>query len=321
MPTKVVVMLIIIVCLELGIECGYVKQSMEQLMFLLALKFEKLSGLRMLEFGDQVYYGHDISSLYEPEILSYNFSFFDRPLQSNGSPIAVKEYFIKLGINYTSIDWNGKNGALKFDCREDLYQIINEKFDIITNLGFTEHVGENDVESNLVENQYKIFKNYHNFGKIGTLYFHKVPRNFHWSRHGVCDYDTSFFNELVRKNKYEIVLAPTYLSKGFYLNKNMILVSFMKVNDQQFMKFEEFKNLPGLRSKYSDWNIRYATVEVVRDDGSREVKILEVDTAKTSIEIESFEFCSKNVPVHLQDDCLKLIIESLKKDSFDNQYS
>jgi len=313
-------MIIVVYFNLIRIECGYVKQTIEQLMFLLALKFDTLAGIRMLEFGDNVFYHHQ--SMYDPLIEFYDFSYFDRP----GPALPVKDYFIQLGINHTSIDYNGKNGALKLDCREDLYQIVNETFDVITNLGFSEHVGESDVESNLIANQYAAFKNFHNFGKIGTLYMHMVPKHFHWFRHGICDYDKEFFNELIRINKYEVVLAPTYLTKGNYReSQNMILTSFMKANDDKFMSFEEFKNLPNLRTKYEDWNIRTLDVTVNGDDGTKTSKFLQIDISKTSIEEEAYKFCSSisasmKDEAKFRDECTKLVVQKLENQGTDSQY-
>ena len=67
--------------------------------------------------------------------------------------------------NHTSIDINGDDGSLQIDVRrDDLYEKLSFKFNVITNLGFTEHVGEGDVEENLFRNQYIMFKNMHELG-------------------------------------------------------------------------------------------------------------------------------------------------------------
>jgi hypothetical protein len=79
--------------------------------------------------------------------------------------ISAKLFFEHLNYNHTSIDINGDDGSLQFDVRrDDLYKQLSFKFDVITNLGFTEHVGEGDVEENLLRNQYVMFKNMHELG-------------------------------------------------------------------------------------------------------------------------------------------------------------
>jgi hypothetical protein len=57
---------------------------MEQLMFLLALKFDKLLNIKMLEFGDNVYNHHD--SMYDPLVEFYDFSY----LSANSFPYKFK---------------------------------------------------------------------------------------------------------------------------------------------------------------------------------------------------------------------------------------
>jgi hypothetical protein len=228
----------------------------------------------------------------------------------------AKIYFNHIGMNHTSIDWNGKNGAIKQDCRDDLIQVMNQTFDIITNLGFSEHVGEQDSESNMKKNQYAFYRNCHNFGKVGTLYFHYTPRNFHWRKHGVVDYNREFFNELMRINNYEILLAPTYISTERYVgNFNMIVTSFTKVNDDQFMTFEEFEKLPTLRSKYDEYNNRTAVLTQTNEDGILSQLSLSVDVSTQSIEDEVLRFCAENVDINLQSKCIELMTNELKSQS------
>ena len=74
--------------------------------------------------------------------------------------------------NHTSIDINGDDGSLQIDVRrDDLYEQLSFKFNVITNLGFTEHVGEGDVEENLFRNQYIMFKNMHELGIHSMLLY------------------------------------------------------------------------------------------------------------------------------------------------------
>ena len=91
------------------------------------------------------------------------FNRYNYPFDDNN--ISAKLFFEHLNYNHTSIDINGDDGSLQFDVRrDDLYKQLSFKFDVITNLGFTEHVGEGDVEENLLRNQYVMFKNMHELG-------------------------------------------------------------------------------------------------------------------------------------------------------------
>ena len=104
---------------------------------------------------------------------------------------------------YNYIILKQKQRALKLDCREEISSFFNTTFDIITNIGFSEHVGEGDIEVNLFKSQYSLFKSLHNLGKIGTIYFHDVPMIHNWYQHGVVHYNKSFFEKLSEINHYE----------------------------------------------------------------------------------------------------------------------
>jgi hypothetical protein len=161
---------------------------MDQLMFLISLKFDNLSDVNMLEFGDQVFIGA-FPERYE-HFATHNFTTI---VPSSGAVLTpAKVYFEHVGMKRTSVDFNGNNGALKLDARMQLRDLIpgpKGQFNLITNLGFSEHIGEQDIEKNLLHNQYAIFKNFHDVGEVGSVYFHHVPRMGQWNRHGVCDDD------------------------------------------------------------------------------------------------------------------------------------
>jgi len=56
-----------------------------------------------------------------------------------------KNYFKSVGIKHISIDWNGKDGAIAFDLRNPIKELKpngkwHQYFDIVTNIGTSEHV-------------------------------------------------------------------------------------------------------------------------------------------------------------------------------------
>lgn len=297
---------------------AYTRQAMEQLMFILSLKFEDFSTIDMLEFGDQVFIG-EFPSNFEP-FVRFNFT---RNIPARGTNLlAAKIYFEHIGMQHTSLDINGNNGAISVDAREDLTKVINKKFNMITNLGFSEHVGEQDVEINLYRNQYAIFKNLHDFGMNGTVYYHMLPRTGHWNKHGVADYDRDFFFQLLYRNQYEIIIAPTYIDKHHYkAPKNNIIVSYMKVNNNPFMDFDQFKQLP-INSKYAQYNIR--TANLTFTEGYETT--LTVDVTTQSLVDEVNKFCEKeilgyNIQNELEhcEGCKKSLLKLLMSQRIDGQ--
>jgi hypothetical protein len=60
---------------------------------------------------------------------------------------AVKPFFEHLGFRHLSIDLNGRQGSIVLDARTDITRNITERFDVLVNHGFSEHVGEGDVRT------------------------------------------------------------------------------------------------------------------------------------------------------------------------------
>lgn len=102
-----------------------------------------------------------------------------------------KDYFTAQGIDHTSIDWNGEDGALKLDLRKP---IDLEPFDMITNLGTTEHVSE----------QEPVWRNIHNLLKVGGVFVNLTPMKGDWWWHGEWYPQPEFFEQFAELNGYRI---------------------------------------------------------------------------------------------------------------------
>ena len=108
--------------------------------------------------------------------------------------VTYKEYFQSIGIEHTSIDWNGMNP----DCLNlDLQKPIKlGEFDMVTNIGTTEHVTE----------QLPVWKNIHDACKVGGVFISHTPIEGDWWWHGMWYPKESFYVEFAEKNGYEIEL-------------------------------------------------------------------------------------------------------------------
>lgn len=146
-----------------------------------------------------------------------------------------KEYFESKGVEHISIDLNGKRGALKHDLSKP---IINpnwaKHFDIITNLGTTEHV---EPQSS----QYVCFRNIHNFLKIGGIVIHVLPdieirkeHNFN-TDHANNYYKISFFDMLTCSGLAYDLIDLTRHNFNFH-------VCLRKRNGWPFMENKELFN-------------------------------------------------------------------------------
>lgn len=166
------------------------------------------SGMKMLEFGNQLMRGEE--------------------------PLSAKEYFTLLGVIHVSVDINGKDGALPLDLREPIKD-IGEPFDIVTNFGTTEHV---------VGDQYIPFKNMHSMAKQGGILASIVPAIGFLKSHGNYRYTIDFFETLAQKNNYKIVqLREVYGKKE---NRNLIICIYKKMLDNEFIKRRKFESISGI---------------------------------------------------------------------------
>jgi hypothetical protein len=146
-------------------------------------------------------------------------------------------------IEHVSIDLNGQNGALKIDLSKPITQWKNY-FDILTNYGTTEHVN----------GQYEVFQNIHNLIKVNGCSTHAVPIVGGWARHCNVHYEKSFFEELSKVMKYEIVYCDTRIIEGRWkhqsdIDKTLVCAVLMKKEDSVFISKDEFTNLKGLEIK------------------------------------------------------------------------
>jgi hypothetical protein len=118
-----------------------------------------------------------------------------------------KAYYTRLGVAHTSLDINGKDGAVPLDLSRDIDKPEwAGYFEIITNSGTTEHVEP-------FEAQYTCFRNLHKWLKPGGVAVHIVPAveglatTDRWTHHCNNYYSADFFEMLARENDYALVAS------------------------------------------------------------------------------------------------------------------
>ena len=144
------------------------------------LEFFNPSGLSMFELGNQ-------------RIIS-------------GSVYATaKEHFKHLGMEHTSVDINGEDGALPLDLtKPELFYDFRCKYNIVTNLGVTEHVEP-------IDKQYECFSIIHDVVTAGGLMIHMVPDveeldvSGAWTNHCKIYYQKEFFDKLSESCNYTMI--------------------------------------------------------------------------------------------------------------------
>jgi hypothetical protein len=146
----------------------------------------------------------------------------------------AKEFFESQGVHHYSIDIHGQNGAYSIDLSKPIVDgFWQKRFDIVTNFGTAEHVS----------NQFNCWKNIHNFGKPGCVFFHVLPelgryRPYH------CNYwyDKDFYTYLMKVNGYTKVLLESILPIGH------VGCCYIKPKDEEF-KIDEKELLSCIHRK------------------------------------------------------------------------
>jgi hypothetical protein len=106
------------------------------------------------------------------------------------------ELLVASGFKYHSLDiFEGYNTILfDLNIHEPLQEMF-EKFDLVTNLGTTEHI----------INQYQSMRTIHQLTKQGGLIYHDLPMS-GYHMHGYFSYNPLLFQHLAMANGYEIVM-------------------------------------------------------------------------------------------------------------------
>ena len=118
---------------------------------------------------------------------------------------------------------------------------LNQQYNIITNFGTTEHVGQYD---NLFEHsQYNVFKNIHNLLKKEGILFNVVPAYdiTNNKKHGAFNYTKLFFEDFANICNYKIIYNEVK-NRGNILHVYCYLI---KLDDKPFINKETFNKITG----------------------------------------------------------------------------
>lgn len=158
---------------------AYLPEYLDFVMDSINLEYYDTFGLSMFELGNQRFIG--------------------------GKYTTGKEHFKSLGMTHTSVDLNGEDGALPFDLRRpELFYEFRCQYDILTNLGTTEHVEP-------VDKQYECFSIIHDVVKAGGIMVHMVPdleelnNSGAWKNHCSIYYKKEFFTRLAEDCNYTLL--------------------------------------------------------------------------------------------------------------------
>jgi len=127
-------------------------------------------------------------------------------------------------IYYQSLDWNGSDGALKYDMNFALDPVTDFNppgpFDWVTNFGFTEHV----------TNQEACWANVHRFIRVGGRLVFCMPAPGQWEQHGFYQPRLPWYEQFAELNGYEMELARVNTDRVRWT----IIGRYKKLRDKPF---------------------------------------------------------------------------------------
>jgi len=130
----------------------------------------------------------------------------------------AKDVYVERGVDHTSIDINGEDGALEIDLDFPVPDELHNRFDVVTNYGTIEHIN----------NQYQAFKNMHMMCRVGGIMIHGFPRENTWKTHSEYYYDIDFIEQLVNLCRYSMYDLRVVGLSHIPANQHLIIVTFMK---------------------------------------------------------------------------------------------
>jgi hypothetical protein len=139
------------------------------------------------------------------------------------------------GVKHTSIDINGLDGALKLDLDYPVPTNLENKFDVVTNYGTSEHV----------TNQYSVFKNIHSMCKTKGIMIHGIPLIGNWPDHCRYYYSEQFFKKLAEACGYTVLDLRILSTVSYKTPYNLVACVLRKLPSQSFPTSTHFLAIPG----------------------------------------------------------------------------
>jgi hypothetical protein len=151
-------------------------------------------GARVLEFGSQNIYGPlDPTAVQQFLDLFMGSARYSDDIAAHD--VKVEVLLRSAGFEYLAFDFFHHGRTIKFDLnQQSLPREQHGHFDVVTNLGTTEHVA----------NQYNAFKVAHDALRVGGIMINDVPF-FGSVDHSLVNYHPKFFTSLADNNEYDVL--------------------------------------------------------------------------------------------------------------------
>ncbi len=160
-------------------------------------------------------------------------------------PRYASEWYEAQGIDYTCIDLNGENNALKWDLNKK--KTPETQYDLVTDFGTSEHIGSktrtteqgNVLPVHNPREFYNCLRTKHLLCKDGGIIVSENPKTKNWIEHGAQYYTKDFYLDLANSGAIEILDLGEHPAMGNTANGWNVYCIARKIGD--FPSFEKFK--------------------------------------------------------------------------------
>lgn len=160
-----------------------------------------------------------------------------------------RDWYERIGCQYVCVDWNGEDGAVPLDMRynvipQDVLDFLEldldhplrraqHGFDHVTNLGFTEHVTDQEA----------VWRNIHNLVKKGGVVSCCLPFPFsnfklarpNWEEHGFWQPTIKWMELLANENDYRVHFISVWRNRV----RPTLISRWWKIYDKPFVWIDE----------------------------------------------------------------------------------
>jgi hypothetical protein len=164
----------------------------------------------------------------------------------------ANEWYESQGIEYACIDVSKENNCIEIDlskpytgtdfCRFDREDETIESFDLVTDFGTSEHVGNDGVHD--PEAFYNCWKIKHDLLKEGGVMINENPKTGNWPGHGFNYVTSAFYLELAQLCGYAVLEIGEHPAMGNITDGWNVYCVLRKSSNADFISFEDFKTLP-----------------------------------------------------------------------------
>ncbi|HUT44901.1 MAG TPA: hypothetical protein VMX36_01400 [Sedimentisphaerales bacterium] len=170
----------------------------------------EVKDLSVLEYGDQTFWVHA------------------KPILKTERDVA-RDWYVDRGVKeYVSMDTNGCNGALPFDLTEPIPQDYWNRFDVVTNIGTTEHFS-NDNKS-----QWQAFCNTVRACKVGGIILHNIPPENMWLDHCAIWYRDGLGAALAMHTGCELIIEERLQLVSLNPAADYLCIALRKTHEVEF---------------------------------------------------------------------------------------